>query len=253
MEKTTGIVIMLAIIGLLGIVCIMNIPTVLGEGKVGDVTSSWSSKSVRQDESGYVDITIYNTGEDQIRIKKVGIHFDWMETDLYYFDDHTSDPVMTASGQSQTFNIIFSVEKDVPEGLHGYQFLTEYEEDDGWMGWSEETWKSQEKFDFEVLEKDRDGDGVGDSEDAFPDNPHESKDSDQDGVGDNQDAFPMDPLENKDSDNDGIGDNSDNYDGPGSEPPEDPSDDGDTPFVGLGFVIGTILVSAILIRKRSKF
>jgi len=44
------------------------------------------------------------------------------------------------------------------------------------------------------LETDSDGDGIPDSEDAFPDNPKENKDSDRDGVGDNSDVFPYDPT-----------------------------------------------------------
>jgi len=41
---------------------------------------------------------------------------------------------------------------------------------------------------------DEDGDGIPDSEDAFPHNPFEWKDSDGDGVGDNSDLFPHDPT-----------------------------------------------------------
>lgn len=37
---------------------------------------------------------------------------------------------------------------------------------------------------------DRDGDGVPDKIDVFPDNKHEWKDSDGDGIGDNTDAYP---------------------------------------------------------------
>jgi len=56
---------------------------------------------------------------------------------------------------------------------------------------------------------DTDGDGVPDSEDAFPDDPNEWDDTDGDGVGDNSDAFPNDPNETVDTDGDGIGDNAD--------------------------------------------
>jgi len=69
---------------------------------------------------------------------------------------------------------------------------------------------------------DRDGDGVADDQDAFPDDATEWKDTDKDGIGDNADddddadghkddvdAFPTDPKEWKDSDGDGIGDNAD--------------------------------------------
>ncbi|MEW6993555.1 collagenase [Colwelliaceae bacterium MEBiC 14330] len=56
---------------------------------------------------------------------------------------------------------------------------------------------------------DSDGDGVIDSQDAFPFDPTETLDSDGDGVGDNADAFPFDSTETKDTDGDGIGDNAD--------------------------------------------
>lgn len=48
--------------------------------------------------------------------------------------------------------------------------------------------------------RDRDGDGVPDNEDTFPDDPKEWKDSDGDGIGDNED---------NDDDNDGILDSQD--------------------------------------------
>jgi hypothetical protein len=70
--------------------------------------------------------------------------------------------------------------------------------------------------------EDSDGDGVPDSDDAFPVDPNESLDTDGDGVGDNadrdddgdgyaddEDSFPLDPSEWVDSDGDGVGDNAD--------------------------------------------
>merc|ERR1719174_888154 len=76
----------------------------------------------------------------------------------------------------------------------------------------------------ELASSDKDGDGVIDSEDAFPDDPNEWKDTDGDGVGDNadkdrdndgveddKDKFPDDPTEWADSDKDGVGDNKDAY------------------------------------------
>ncbi|PKG58586.1 M9 family metallopeptidase [Shewanella sp. GutDb-MelDb] len=73
---------------------------------------------------------------------------------------------------------------------------------------------SQDAFPFDASETtDTDGDGVGDNADVFPSNPNETVDSDGDGVGDNGDLFPSDPTEWADSDGDGIGDNADT-DGP---------------------------------------
>ena len=87
---------------------------------------------------------------------------------------------------------------------------------------------------------DRDGDGVPDDQDAFPDDPNESRDTDGDGVGDNADAFPNDPNETTDSDGDGVGDNSDpDRDGDGVRNeddafPDDPNEDTDTDGDGIG-------------------
>jgi hypothetical protein len=60
---------------------------------------------------------------------------------------------------------------------------------------------------------DSDGDGVSDSEDAFPNDPSETADTDSDGVGDNSDAFPSDATETVDTDGDGVGDNGDVHPG----------------------------------------
>ena len=57
---------------------------------------------------------------------------------------------------------------------------------------------------------DKDGDGVANEDDAFPENADESLDSDGDGVGDNADAFPDDASEISDRDGDRVGDNKDN-------------------------------------------
>ena len=74
----------------------------------------------------------------------------------------------------------------------------------------------------DVCDGDDDGDGVLDSNDAFPLDVNESVDTDGDGTGNNADfdddgdgtldlidAFPLDPQENTDLNNNGIGDNED--------------------------------------------
>ncbi|WP_394246995.1 ImpA family metalloprotease [Vibrio profundi] len=103
------------------------------------------------------------------------------------------------------------------------------------------------------IDEDDDGDGVLDSDDAFPLNPSESLDTDQDGIGNNSDidddddgtpddadAFPLDPTESTDSDGDGVGDNADtDDDGDGviddeDAFPLDPSESLDTDGDGIG-------------------
>ncbi len=64
-----------------------------------------------------------------------------------------------------------------------------------------------------IAEPDRDGDGVPDSSDLFPDDVNEWSDRDGDGKGDNlADRFPDDPDEWRDTDGDGKGNNADEDD-----------------------------------------
>ena len=78
-----------------------------------------------------------------------------------------------------------------------------------------------------VTSTDSDGDGVNDTNDAFPDDPTETTDTDSDGTGDNSDAFPNDASETTDSDDDGTGDNADAF-------PNDPDETADTDADGTG-------------------
>ncbi len=100
---------------------------------------------------------------------------------------------------------------------------------------------SEDAFPFDpAYNSDRDGDGVPDELDAFPDNFAESADTDGDGIGDNsdpdidgdgvanlQDAFPFDRNEWSDRDGDGVGDNSDRF-------PDDPREWSDLDGDGIG-------------------
>lgn len=79
----------------------------------------------------------------------------------------------------------------------------------------------------DACDNDRDGDGINNNVDAFPDNGSEWADSDGDGIGDNADAFPNDATETKDSDGDGVGDNSDAF-------PNDASEWADSDGDGIG-------------------
>ena len=87
---------------------------------------------------------------------------------------------------------------------------------------------------------DDDNDGVNDNIDAFPNDPNESADTDGDGIGDNEDedddndgisdvedVFPLDANEISDTDGDGVGDNTDKF-------PNDPNESVDTDEDGLG-------------------
>ncbi|MFP6640178.1 MAG: thrombospondin type 3 repeat-containing protein, partial [Myxococcota bacterium] len=101
----------------------------------------------------------------------------------------------------------------------------------------------------DLCDGDRDGDGVDNAFDAFPDDVTEWLDGDGDGVGDNADALPTDPTEILDTDGDGLGNNADDDDdGDGlgdfieaflGTDPLDPDTDGDGISDGDELVAGT--------------
>lgn len=175
------------------------------------VSYTFSNNPCPQAESGQANITIKNPNDDQIKVTWVGIHFDFQPTDIYYVDgDVKASPETLASSQEFQSTVSYSVEKDTSLGMHIYDIRVDYEIK-AFGNWHQKNWLSGDKLDFSVTERDRDGDGTPDSEDAFPDNADEQKDTDEDGYGDNQDTFPTDPAEWKDTDGDGVGDNADAF------------------------------------------
>ena len=95
-------------------------------------------------------------------------------------------------GTVEEFGLEFDVVSVYPEGLRmGDEIKVDVIATDT----SDFDYKSVKSFSLMASEPviiDSDGDGVPDSEDAFPDDPNESLDTDGDGVGDNADAFPED-------------------------------------------------------------
>jgi hypothetical protein len=95
----------------------------------------------------------------------------------------------------------FSLELDVAS-LRGSETVTQtvyvnayqYDED------GQAVLSDAEQFEIVIPFLDSDGDGVTDSDDAFPNDSTETTDSDGDGVGDNYDAFPNDPDQTVESD-----------------------------------------------------
>ncbi len=155
-----------------------------------DVTRSFDSNPAEQGEIVTVTLDITNNNADQCRIYWLGIHFDWMEDNIYIVcsDVSEEEPESIATGDTESFSINFEVPSNVQTGGHVYDIQFQYELHDGiFGGWNDYTWQSSTQTDFNVDERDRDGDGYADSVDTFPDDPTEWRDSDGDGVGDNSD------------------------------------------------------------------
>lgn len=131
------------------------------------------------------------------------------------------------------------------------------------------TLDSSKEIEVKVF-SDKDGDGVLDVNDAFPNDSTQWRDSDEDGYGDNAtgnnpDAFPNDPAASKDSDNDGYPDEWN----PGKSQddsttglkldayPDDPSkwekeEEEDNSFVFLIIGLAVIIFALLLIIRKKK-
>ena len=172
-------------------------PTGVSAAGYFTVTHSFSSNPAEQGEVVMATITITNNEAHQAKITYVGLHLDWMGDRLYSpsSDVSSTNPVPIASGETKKFDINFGVPSNVLTRTHAYNIRFDYDLQDGWFGeWGSYTWPSSTLTDFSVAERDRDGDGVPDSQDTFPDDSSEWRDSDGDGVGDNRDQFPNDPT-----------------------------------------------------------
>ena len=106
-----------------------------------------------------------------------------------------------------------------------------------------------EQFEIVIPFLDSDGDGVTDSDDAFPNDSTETTDTDNDGVGDNTDAFPNDSTETTDSDGDGVGDNTDAFPNDPSQT-EESEDEPSQPVPGFEFWLVVIALWMAVGRTR---
>ena len=102
-------------------------------------------------------------------------------------------------GTVEEFGVEFDVVSVYPEGLRmGDEIKVDVIATDT----SDFDYKSVKSFSLMASEPviiDSDGDGVPDSEDAFPEDPDETLDTDGDGVGDNADAFPEDASKSEEA------------------------------------------------------
>ena len=78
----------------LSIICILNIGLVsaVEQGEIS-VVPSWSDSTPYQGDTVTVTLRLTSTSSEQLKIYRVGLHFDWMPEGSFFTLDLTDDPV----------------------------------------------------------------------------------------------------------------------------------------------------------------
>lgn len=148
----TGILSNVLISSFLLLLLISNTP--LADAKSGQLELTYSLDDTQYfcGDSGQVSLTIKNIDSShQLKIVRAGVHFDWQQSNYYYFDNNSGNPVMLASGQTTTvFKPSFSVPTCSTISDHSWNIHIEYQE--GGLWWSDETASFTPKSDFKIVD-----------------------------------------------------------------------------------------------------
>lgn len=149
-NKMKWIAIAVQITTILLIISAIATPVAAKAGQL-TITYRFDNTQYLRGDNAKVDITVTNADPShQLKIERVGIHLDWQQTDMYYFDNRTANPEMLASGQNVTFSPSFTVPADATISDHSWNIFINYQE--GGLYWSDETWQGETKTDFKVVE-----------------------------------------------------------------------------------------------------
>jgi hypothetical protein len=134
----------------IGIICIFNVGLVSAlEDENISITPSWSKATPSQGDSVTVTLRLTSTSSEQIRIYRVGLHFDWMAEGSFYTLDLTSDPVTVPSQGLQIFDsLAIQIPADASIGSHSYYVAIDGAEAPYYESFS---WDSS-SFTVEILE-----------------------------------------------------------------------------------------------------
>jgi hypothetical protein len=106
----------------ISIICILNVGLIsaLEEGDIS-ITPSWSKSTPSQGDSAAVTLRLTSTFSEQLKIYRVGLHFDWMSEGSFFTLDLTDDPVTVPSQGLHIFDsLAIQIPADVSVGSHSY-------------------------------------------------------------------------------------------------------------------------------------
>jgi hypothetical protein len=133
----------LLVVASVSLICLLGISSVYALNQnEASVSLSWSSNIYYQGDSGTVTIFFDSGCPEELKISWIGIHFDWMATDVYNtLGDVPGDSVSIPSDGSYTFNpISFSIPSDASVGSHSYFVKINGKQHGLW--WYDVSWSS---------------------------------------------------------------------------------------------------------------
>ena len=104
------------------IICVLNISLVSAvEQDELSVTPIWSTSTPYQGSSPATTLRLISTYSEQLKIYRVGIHFDWMPSDSFFTLDLSNDPVVVPSQGLHIFEMmVIQIPANVSVGSHSY-------------------------------------------------------------------------------------------------------------------------------------
>jgi hypothetical protein len=106
----------------LSIICILNIGLVsaVEQGEIS-VVPSWSDSTPYQGDTVTVTLRLTSTSSEQLKIYRVGLHFDWMPEGSFFTRDLFDEPVVVPSMGTHIFDLmVIQIPADASAGAHSY-------------------------------------------------------------------------------------------------------------------------------------
>jgi hypothetical protein len=106
----------------LSIICILNIGLVSAvEQSEISVGPSWSDSTPYQGDTVTVTLRLTSTSSEQLKIYRVGLHFDWMPEGSFFTLDLFDEPVVVPSMGTHIFDLmVIQIPADASAGAHSY-------------------------------------------------------------------------------------------------------------------------------------
>jgi hypothetical protein len=104
------------------IICVLSIGPVVGLSQnEASVSLLWSSTTVYRGDLVSVRITFENQSPEQLRIYRIGLHFDWMSPNEFYTKDLSDQPVTVPGNGIHVFQeMSIQIPATVSVGSHSF-------------------------------------------------------------------------------------------------------------------------------------